>query len=131
MYQPGVIEDISIEDISKNILGYEEDISEDEDEDIIFSDNDNALYTSLISAFLSKNVSVINLRNINTLCDWYGLPYGSAEFHSVGKGELYYTKERFHPMVVFLCTLFSILSIVFIGYRSYEQINESEERGNV
>ena len=131
LYQPGIIEDISIADISRNILEYEEDIDEYEDEDIIFSDNDNELHTSLISAFLSKDVSVINLRNIYTLCDLYGLPYGSEEFHSVGKGGVYYTKERYHPMVVFLCTLLSILSIVYIGYRSYEQINKSEERANV
>lgn len=134
LYQPGIIEDISIEDISRSMSGYDEDMSEEQNEDVVFSnsnESDNELYTSLVSAFLSKDVSVINLRNIYTLCDMYGLPYGSEEFHSVGKGDVYYTKERFHPMVVFICTLFSILSIVFIGYKSYEQINKSEESGNV
>ena len=93
--------------------------------------DESELYTSLVSAFLSKDISVVNLRNIYTLCDLYGLPYGYGKSHSVGEGDVYYTKERYHPMIVFICAIFSIISIIFIGYKSYEQINKSEARENV
>ena len=134
LYQPGIIEDISIEDISKNISDYDEDVDEEQEEDIAFLNNDideSELYTSLVSAFLSKDISVVNLRNIYTLCDLYGLPYGYGKSYSVGEGDVYYTKERHHPMIVFICAIFSIISIIFIGYKSYEQINKSEARENV
>ena len=82
----------------------------------------------VVEYFLSEQkIPVINVRNINNLCEWYGLPYSNLSFNDdnveVGAGELFGIKTKHRFSVVWLCTLASLALIAWLAISSIIQVN--------
>ena len=82
----------------------------------------------VVEYFLSEQkIPVINVRNINNLCEWYGLPYSNLSFNDdnveVGAGELFGIKTKHRFSVVWLSTLASLALIAWLAISSIIQVN--------
>ena len=82
----------------------------------------------VVEYFLSEQkIPVINVRNINNLCEWYGLPYSNLSFNDdnveVGAGELFGIKTKHRFSVVWLSTLISLALIAWLAISSIIQVN--------
>lgn len=114
MYLPGLIygKDLAIEDAidDEYELGHEQEL------------------VPVIAYFLEeKKIPVINIRNINNLCDWYDLPYKEEDYSKealqLGKGNLFGTSTPHHPVVVWICVLISFTLLVWLAISSIIQVN--------
>jgi len=108
----------------------EEAINNAFDEDLIDEDINNII--PVIQKFVEViNIPVINIRNINNLCDWYDLPYSDETYNSmnmeIGFGELFGTRTPHHRLVVWLCLAISLLTLIWIVISSISQVNKKME----
>ena len=108
----------------------EEAISNALDEDLI--DQDINRIVPVIQKFVDElNIPVINIRNINNLCDWYDLPYSDDAYNSlnmeVGFGELFGVRTAHHRLVVWLCLLISLSTLIWVVVSSISQVNKKME----
>ena len=108
----------------------EEAINNAFDEDLI--DQDINHIVPVIQKFVDEvNIPVINIRNINNLCDWYDLPYPDDAYNSlnmeVGFGELFGVRTAHHRLVVWLCLLISLSTLIWIVVSSISQVNKKME----
>ena len=82
----------------------------------------------VVEYFLSEQkIPVINVRNINNLCEWYGLPYSNLSFNDdnvkIGAGDLFGVKTKHRLSVVWLSTLTSLALIAWLAISSIIQVN--------
>lgn len=82
----------------------------------------------VVEYFLSEQkIPVINVRNINNLCEWYGLPYSNLSFNDdnvkIGAGDLFGVKTKHRLSVVWLSTLASLALIAWLAISSIIQVN--------
>ena len=82
----------------------------------------------VVEYFLSEQkIPVINVRNINNLCEWYGLPYSNLSFNDdnvkIGAGDLFGVKTKHRLSVVWLSTLASLALIAWLAITSIIQVN--------
>ena len=108
----------------------EEAINNAFDEDLIDKDINDII--PVIQKFAEVvNIPVINIRNINNLCDWYDLPYSDDTYNSmnmeIGFGELFGTRTPHHRLVVWLCLAISLLTLIWIVISSISQVNKKME----
>ena len=86
----------------------------------------------MIQKFVDElNIPVINIRNINNLCDWYDLPYSDDAYNSlnmeVGFGELFGVRTAHRRFVVWLCLLISLSTLIWVVVSSISQVNKKME----
>ena len=119
MYLPGLNynKDSEIEESINNAL----------DEDLI--DRNTHTTVPVTEKFIEQlNIPVINIRNINNLCTWYGLPYYDEDYNSlnmeIGSGELFGDRTDHHRLVVWLCLLLSLSMLMWIVLSSIAQVNK-------
>ena len=108
----------------------QESINNAYDEDLI--NNDTNIIIPVIENFNEKlNIPVINIRNINNLCDWYGLPYYQDDYNSlnmkIGFGELFGERTEHHLLVVWFCLFVSLSILIWIVLSSIAQVNKKME----
>tara|TARA_Y100001970_G_C14238045_1_gene863127 strand:+ start:2021 stop:3223 length:1203 start_codon:yes stop_codon:yes gene_type:complete len=108
----------------------EEAINNAFDEDLIDKDIDDII--PVIQKFVEEvNIPVINIRNINNLCDWYDLPYSDDSYNSmnmeIGFGELFGVRTPHHRLVVWSCLIISLLTLIWIVLSSISQVNKKME----
>jgi len=97
------------------------------DEDLIDMDIDTIV--PVTEKFIEEvNIPVINIRNINNLCTWYGLPYYDEDYNGldmeIGSGELFGDRTAHHKLVVWLCLILSFLMLIWIVISSIAQVNK-------
>ena len=114
MYLPGLIygKDLAIEDAIDD--EYEQKYKQE--------------LVPVIDYFLEeKKIPVINIRNINNLCDWYNLPYQQGDYTEdameLGKGKLFGINIPHHPVIVWMCVLISFTLLVWLAVSSIIQVN--------
>ena len=108
----------------------EEAINNAFDEDLIDKDINDII--PVIQKFSEElNIPVINIKNINNLCDWYDLPYSDDSYNSmsmeVGFGELFGIRTPHHRLVVWLCLIISLSTLVWVVLSSISQVNKKME----
>ena len=115
MYLPGLI------------YGKDRDIEDAYDEEYGYADFSTK---PAIDYFLEvENIPVINIKNINNLCAWYGLPYNYEDYNqesiTVGNNSnLFGEKVPFHPIVLWICLSISLLLLGWIVWTSIKQVND-------
>ena len=77
---------------------------------------------SVVREFSKMNVPIIHILHIPQLVKGI-IPYGGPTRSPEGEGPLF-SVERYNLFITFLCLLFSIGSVIFIGFHSHKQINE-------
>ena len=108
----------------------EEAINNAFDEDLIDKDINDVI--PVIQKFSEElNIPVINIKNINNLCDWYDLPYSDDSYNSmsmeIGFGELFGIRTPHHRLVVWLCLIISLSTLVWVVLSSISQVNKKME----
>jgi len=108
----------------------EEAINNAFDEDLI-DKNINDIVPVIQKFVEDVNIPVINIRNINNLCDWYDLPYSDDSYNSmnteIGVGELFGVRTPHHKLVVWLCLIISLSILAWIVLSSISQVNKKME----
>ena len=113
MYLPGLI------------YGKNPDFEEAMGEDFI----DETTIEPVVEFFLNKlNIPVINIRNINNLCEWYDLPYSNDDYNAlnttIGFGNLFGERTYHHRLVVRICLLISLSILIWVVASSINQVNK-------
>ena len=113
MYLPGLI------------YGKNPDYEEAMGEDFI----DESTIEPVVEKFLnSVNIPVINIRNINNLCDWYGLPFSKDDYYSqsmtIGFGDLFGERTYHNKLIVRICLLLSLSILIWVVLSSIAQVNK-------
>ena len=77
---------------------------------------------------------MINIRNINNLCDWYNLPYQFDDYDQnaieLGFGQLFGERKRYNKMVVWINLIFSSLILLWLVVSSLAQVNKKMKEIN-
>ena len=114
MYLPGLIygKDLAIEDAIDD--EYEKEYEQE-------------LFPVIYYFLEEKKIPVINIRNINNLCDWYNLPYQQGDYTEealeLGKGKIFGINIPYHPVIVCMCVLISFTLLVWLAISSIIQVN--------
>ena len=115
MYLPGLI------------YGKDKDIEDAYDEEYGYADFSTK---PAIDYFLEiENIPVINIKNINNLCAWYDLPYNYEDYtednSSIGSSSMIFgDKVPFHPIVLWVCLIISLLLLGWVVWTSIQQVND-------
>ena len=115
MYLPGLI------------YGRDKNIEDAYDEEFYYADFSTK---PTIDHFLEiENIPVINIKNINNLCAWYDLPYDYEDYNEettlIGSSSvLFGSKIPFHPIVLWICLMMSLLLLGWIVWTSILQVND-------
>ena len=80
------------------------------------------------------NIPVINVRNINNLCDWYDLPYERGDYTKesikIGSGQLYGEKKQYNTVIVWVNLMLSSIIIFWVVLSSVAQVNKKMKEIN-
>ena len=81
----------------------------------------------IVYRFESKNIPVINIKNINKLCMENHLPYLEIDSYDFHTSELFGVIVK-HPLrVVWPCFIISLLILVWVVFSSIKQVNKKME----
>ena len=103
------------------------------DEDLIDEEFDSVI--PVTEKFLEEhNIPVINVRNINNLCDWYDLPYEQGDYTKesmkIGSGQLYGEKKQYNTVIVWVNLMLSSIIIFWVVLSSVAQVNKKMKEIN-
>ncbi|NQU26821.1 MAG: poly-gamma-glutamate system protein [Candidatus Marinimicrobia bacterium] len=80
-----------------------------------------------LTYFAKSNVPIIHILNIQSLTKKLGMPYAPIPLPGIGSGKLY-SEARYNLFVTAICLIIVIGTVVFIGYRSHQQIKARMEQ---
>ena len=105
-------------------------LSKDDIQEIYYdSDNGDKYHEdfkeSIAYKFLNDDISVINIKNINSLISEYGMSYLSdRKLNKLKQGSLFYEVEKFNIKTIWFALIITVFISLVVGLYSHIQIKE-------
>jgi len=105
-------------------------LSKDDIQEIYYDSDNGYKYhgdfkESIAYKFLNNDISVINIKDINSLISEYGMSYlGNRKLNKLKQGSLFYEVEKFNIKTIWFALIISIIMSLVIGLYSHMQIKE-------